>query len=486
MSAERTSFSQRDFLLKIYLISIAVVGLYLIALPLFQPRMIKVLLLSILGCAFLVGYLFTGRTNRLALSSHYYIVCLYLIVFANAAVTGGIGAPGTIWFVLCPLIAFITLSTRFARLWLIVILTTVLGFYILEATVVLAEFESQKGWYLLSYLLFFPMAYFILKIFRKEVSKRNIALTALNHRLQVERKMLEKSQEELLQKSNRLKDAETKALERSAKLSYYLDQLIEIKRMEELHIGSLQYSVQAITQFLIRAMSLENVAVWHIQPDGQALKLFRYQGNTPDVFERAIIRRSDFVDAYDMLSTGAIVIGNTYSMESEQLKSVFICSPGTDAMINCPYFIHGKFAGFISCRASQREWSQEDIIFVRAVSDTIPLAFKSHGRNVQQTLLEAKQREITEINGSLERKVKERTLKLNERNKQLTAFAFTNAHLIRGPICRLLGLQNLLTVSNNPTEIQKIAAYMTLSVSELDNITRKTSAELNKLVDESD
>ena len=75
---------------------------------------------------------------------------------------------------------------------------------------------------------------------------------------------------------------------------------------------------------------------------------------------------------------------------------------------------------------------------------------------------------------------------MNERNKQLTDFAFTNAHHIRGPICRLLGLQNLLAVTTDEEEVRKIAQYMTFSVEELDNITRKTSAELNKLVYDSD
>jgi hypothetical protein len=60
----------------------------------------------------------TIKTKRLARSAHYYITCLYVIMFTNAAITGGIGAPGTVWFVLCPLIAFITLSTRVARIWL--------------------------------------------------------------------------------------------------------------------------------------------------------------------------------------------------------------------------------------------------------------------------------------------------------------------------------------------------------------------------------
>jgi hypothetical protein len=486
MSASATSFNHRDFLLKIYLISIAVVGFYLITSPWLQPRLDKILLLAILGVALLGGYIITIRTKRFTRSAHYYTVCLYLVMVANATITGGIGAPGIVWFVLCPLIAFITLSTRVARIWLGIILSTVIAFYFFEDAIVVTQFLPKKAWYFVSYLLFFPVLYSILRIFRREVSKRNIALTTLNQRLVVERKMLQKSQEELLQKTERLKEAEAKALERSAKLSFYLDQLIEVKRMEELHIGSLQYSIQAVTKFLVRAMDLENVAVWHVQPDTQSLELFKYLGNSSDVFERAVIYRRDFVDAYDMLATGAIVVADSHSNEADQLKAVFVCSPGTDSMINCPFFIDGRFAGFISCRATQRVWSQEDLLFVRAISDTIPLAFKSHGRRVQQNMLEAKQREITEINGSLEKKVKERTILLNERNKQLTDFAFTNAHCIRGPICRLLGLQNLLAVTTDEADVRKIAEYMNLSVSELDDITRKTSAQLNKMIEDFD
>ena len=126
----------------------------------------------------------------------------------------------------------------------------------------------------------------------------------------------------------------------------------------------------------------------------------------------------------------------------------------------------------------------EDIIFVRAISDTISLAFKSHQRILQQQTLEEKQREITEINESLERKVRARTNDLNMQNKHLTDFAFTNAHHIRGPICRLLGLQNLLTLTDDCQEVLKISDYLSVSIEELDRITRETSEKLNALAEE--
>jgi hypothetical protein len=287
-------------------------------------------------------------------------------------------------------------------------------------------------------------------------------------------------------KGERLKDAEGEAMERSTKLTYYLNQLIEIKRMEELHSGSLEYSIQTVIQFLSKSMELDSVAIWHVQDNGQTLELLQSSSTIINAYERSILCRNDFIEAYDMLATGAIMNSTDQTKEVLQLKSLFQYAAGNNAMINCPYFIDGKFSGFISCRAIGRKWSQEDVIFVRAISDIVPLAFKSHYRRLQQTLLEEKQREITEVNESLERKVEERTNELHKRNKQLMDFAFTNAHHIRGPICRLLGLQNLLTVTEDKEEILKISQYMLASVSELDLITKKTSEQLNTLGDGTD
>jgi hypothetical protein len=483
MITEKTTFSQRDFLLKIYLVSLAVIGVYLAMSPLLQASSVKLALILTFGVVFLAGYIFTRKTTRFVASAHYHITCCYVLLLVNALVSGGIGAPGIIWFLLCPLIAFLTLSTRFARMWLVLIIITAIGCYQFDDYMILPTVQNPKLWYLTSYTLFFPTAYSILRIFRREVSRKNVELATMNEQLEDERKNLERTQRDTLLKSERLKEAEGKAMERSAKLSYYLNQLIEVKRMEELHSGGLEYSIQTVLQFLSKSMDLDSVAVWHIQADGQTLELLQSASTISSAYERSILCRNDFIEAYDMLATGAIMNSTEQTKEALQLKSLFQYAAGSNAMINCPYFIEGKFGGFISCRAENRKWSSEDVIFVRAISDILPLAFKSHSRQVQQLLLEEKQREISEVNESLERKVEERTNELNKRNKQLMDFAFTNAHHIRGPICRLLGLQNLLAVTTDKEEILKISQYMLSSVSELDLITKKTSEQLNMLVD---
>jgi hypothetical protein len=98
---------------------------------------------------------------------------------------------------------------------------------------------------------------------------------------------------------------------------------------------------------------------------------------------------------------------------------------------------------------------------------------------MHQRLIEQKAKEIEEVNHSLEQKVADRTLELNNMNSKLTDIAFTNAHIIRGPICRLVGLKNLIPLVKDEHEKNQIMTYLQASIEELDLITRKTSEQLN-------
>lgn len=59
---------------------------------------------------------------------------------------------------------------------------------------------------------------------------------------------------------------------------------------------------------------------------------------------------------------------------------------------------------------------------------------------------------INYINHHLERLVEERTAKLDEQNRQLIHFAFYNAHQVRAPLSRILGLTNLMRIEQNSSE----------------------------------
>ncbi len=62
----------------------------------------------------------------------------------------------------------------------------------------------------------------------------------------------------------------------------------------------------------------------------------------------------------------------------------------------------------------------------------------------QQAELLQEQTEIESINLNLEQMIHERTLEIEEKNKALSEYAFINAHLLRAPLSRIIGLSDLM------------------------------------------
>jgi signal transduction histidine kinase len=62
----------------------------------------------------------------------------------------------------------------------------------------------------------------------------------------------------------------------------------------------------------------------------------------------------------------------------------------------------------------------------------------------QNEKLRTKQEETLSINENLESIVEERVRGIEEKNRQLEEYAFINAHLLRAPLCRILGILDLM------------------------------------------
>lgn len=84
-------------------------------------------------------------------------------------------------------------------------------------------------------------------------------------------------------------------------------------------------------------------------------------------------------------------------------------------------------------------------------------------------------KELKSINEMLEEKVKERTNILEERNTQLTEYAFINSHLLRAPLSQIQGLSHLLTRENLNVKDRNLVVALSKSADELDKIIKKIS-----------
>ncbi len=98
----------------------------------------------------------------------------------------------------------------------------------------------------------------------------------------------------------------------------------------------------------------------------------------------------------------------------------------------------------------------------------------------QNEELTQQKEEIGAMNETLEERVKERTIVLEQKNKQLAEYAFINAHLLRSPVSSILGLINLLEYEKLNEEERNIFNYMKKTVKQLDSIVFKINKAIQQ------
>ena len=88
-------------------------------------------------------------------------------------------------------------------------------------------------------------------------------------------------------------------------------------------------------------------------------------------------------------------------------------------------------------------------------------------------------RKMAEVNESLEHLVDQRTQVLKAQNKKISEYAFINAHKLRAPLARVMGLVNLLLDKPEPDEQPIILTHLKTSSEDLDSVVKNIRDALN-------
>ena len=92
--------------------------------------------------------------------------------------------------------------------------------------------------------------------------------------------------------------------------------------------------------------------------------------------------------------------------------------------------------------------------------------------------------EVRSLNTELENKVKERTSRLNEAHQELNTLLYRTSHDFRRPLTSILGLAQLLTMSQRPDEIAGLVQHLESTVNGLDGMLVKLQTLMLTEVDE--
>lgn len=90
--------------------------------------------------------------------------------------------------------------------------------------------------------------------------------------------------------------------------------------------------------------------------------------------------------------------------------------------------------------------------------------------------------EITSMNINLERLVEEKTLRILQQRERLIKYAFQNAHSVRGPLARLMGLVGLLKLKEiESVEMPFILNEIEKASDELDSVIKEINTSLEEI-----
>ncbi len=105
----------------------------------------------------------------------------------------------------------------------------------------------------------------------------------------------------------------------------------------------------------------------------------------------------------------------------------------------------------------------------------------------QNEEIKLQKEEIESINNNLEKLIVQRTKKVLEHEKLFTEYANINAHKVRSPLARILGLLNLIQLEEDKEKnIKEFLPLLKTNADELNDILDEVSKSLNAVNHASD
>jgi signal transduction histidine kinase len=127
-----------------------------------------------------------------------------------------------------------------------------------------------------------------------------------------------------------------------------------------------------------------------------------------------------------------------------------------------------------------------NMFFTGALIFFVMFIFKTGYERTQKKLLEQhdiilhQKEEIEGINNNLEQIIVDNTEKLKDQEARITNFAFINAHKVRSPLARIIGLLNLISLENNKaTVFEDYLPILKSNADELNDRLQEVSQTLN-------
>lgn len=478
---------------------------YLIMHPLVQLNVPRLVYIKLPATLILSLSLLLVRVHHFWIAQA--IVFSFWISFGvSAYYSGGITSLALPWLALVPVMANHVLSYRNSLVWFVIAFVTVIAFVFVHDQVPAIRY-TEGPWRAaiaatgLTLVLFLFTSMFdrarsrllhILRITNQELRNKQLDIEAQNEQIKTQIDFIEEKQRETLASKEEIRlvnlELHKKVQEiitRNEVLERHWNTLLHISKSKSINYGELNDALRDIVRVTAHSLSVSRVSIWTYDKETETISCKvcyslledRYVDNTriiktdnPAYFEA--LKRERVINAYD-----ARTYDGTRDFGVPYLDPLAIFS-----LMDAPFFMDGELSGVICCEQqnSARQWSNEDIIFATSMADIISLSYRSFQRREYERHIRQQSREITRMNETLEDHVHQRTITLEEQNRQLAEYADINSHKLRAPLSKIMGLISIIDSDLVQTD-EKIITHLKSSCIELDEIVKKINEAIGQV-----
>ena len=470
---------------------------------------------------FALGYLSKQRANENILS-HLLIIYSQFVVFSLCIFSGGCNSPVLGWFALTPSLALLLLGNKTAYInFAISILLPSSLFYLNTSEFIPAlQFSTDNsGFFNLQLAIGLVSIIFILvRIFSERNYKLQASLRENIYALSSTEEELKQNIEELAATQTWLSDTNQKlqnSIKEHTEINIQLinsNNLIKIKKERQaiftnklssitkgnfLYSGDLNRALYRLMEESAKCLETARASIWYFSIDKDAITCqVQYDVELGDNGVGVELKKTDFpVYMQAILNENVVNASDAwYNPVTAEFREVYFKPNNIYSLLDIPLFVDGQNIGVVCFEHKNqlRNWEEEEISFAQSIVDLAAIAIyssqkknslveigKQYLQNVdQKEKLELMSQQLKMANAHLEEKVKDRTKELEEKNNYFAEYTFINVHLLRGPLCRIIGLTNLMSLDKHKEETIHLLDLLKESNTELEALIKKITAVL--------
>lgn len=507
MSGPVYIYADKHQLLNTTILATFLLNLFLLSTSFMVPGNAPKLLYLSFSCLFFIQFLTQKFLNSYKWISVIYLWTLFVFLGYLIIHGGGLDAPAYFWLVSIPMLSLLLQNVKSAMVWSVFIILISLAILLYPDYLIARPYNGKVIWKFIAFVIMLIFVASVIIKFSHILNNQLKDLLTNNQKLTVQKAELVEMQEEVktqyevIAEQNKLMAENAQeldalndqlereynaALRRNERMENFWKILLRTSQMTELHDGNIQKTVSKLIRLVSETLQVDQVSYWLYtdKETKQYISLETKYSREKNSYraESAIINSNECPTYFEQLRENvSVVASDAFTHPALTELQEYLVRHRIFSLLDVPVFLENNFFALISCEhKSLRVWQPEEIIFIKSITDMINLAYKAEQRTRYKNLLEERQNRINKLNANLEKMVEERTNALMQQNQQLLDFAFINSHTIRGPLCRVMGLRNLMEMTHDPVELVKLSKMLQVAIEEMDQVIRKSSDSLDK------